>query len=355
MSALFICNVAEYTTRSKLCQIDCLGAIIAPARKQLWLGNVRIIIGWSAMHTLFSPIRLGHIRLANRLVLQALPSGCALPEGFVSANFSATYQRYGRSGIGLVVVEPTYVLAPHDRLAAHIGLYADAQIPGFRRCVDALHAAGAATLIMLDQPLWTAELHAEAIGRVGEAFMNAARRAFTAGADGIMLSTAGGSVFEQFLSPLRNHRTDYYGRGPIGRLRLLSDVVDGISGQVGQQFIVGVRLNVEEFTSGGLTLQDARTIATRLASSGVGLLEVSAEMIAAAPVARFPGWRVPLAEAIKSVVDVPVLVGGQLDDAALADSVIRDGSADLIAIGERLHADPDWPRQAWMELQAGDD
>lgn len=302
------------------------------------------------MHTLFSPIRLGHIRLANRLVMQALPSGCAVPGGFIGDDLIATYRRIGHSGIGLVVVEATYVLPPHDRLAAHIGLYADAQIAPLRRCVDALHDAGAAALIMLDQPLWTAGLPADRISRVGEAFVLGAQRAHTAGADGIMLSAAGGSVFEQFLSPLRNQRTDQYGGNPIGRLRLLSDVVDRIAGQCGQQFIVGVRLNVEEFPSGGLTLQDARTSATRLASAGAGLIEISADMIGAAPVARFPGWRVPLAEAIKSVVDVPVLVGGQLDDAALADSVIRDGSADLIAIGERLRSDPDWPRRAWGAL-----
>jgi len=302
------------------------------------------------MHNLFSPIRLGHIRLSNRLVLQALPSGCALPEGFVNADFAASYLRYARSGVGLVVIEPTYVLPPRDRLAPHVGLYADAQVSDFHQCIEALHAAGAAVLIMLDQPLWTAQLNTAEIAQLGEAFVVAAWRARAVGADGIMLSTAGGGVFEQFISPLRNHRVDRYGSDPLGRLQLLIDVVDGIEGWIGHQFVVGIRLNVEEFTSGGLTLQDSRTIATRLVSSGVTMIEVSAEMVGEAPVARFPGWRVPLAEGIKSVVDVPVMVGGQLDDPALADSVIRDGSADLIAIGERLRLDPDWPLRAWAAL-----
>jgi 2,4-dienoyl-CoA reductase-like NADH-dependent reductase (Old Yellow Enzyme family) len=96
------------------------------------------------MHNLFSPIRLSHIRLSNRLVLQALPSGCATREGFVSADFAAAYLRYARSGVGLVVIEPTYVLPPHDRLAPHVGLYADAQVPGFHQCIGTLHATGAA-------------------------------------------------------------------------------------------------------------------------------------------------------------------------------------------------------------------
>ena len=302
------------------------------------------------MHNLFSPIRLSHIRLANRLVLQAVPSGCAMPDGFVSADFAAAYLRYAQSGVGLVAIEPTYVLPPHDQLAPHVGLYADAQVPGFHQCIHALHAAGAAVVIMLDQPLWTAQANAAEITKIAEAFMEAAWRARAAGADGVMLSTAGGSVFEQFVSPLRNHRADRYGGNPIGRLQLLIDVVDGIGGWIGHQFVIGIRLNVEEFTVGGLTLQDSRTIATRLVSSGVNFIEVSADMIGGAPVARFPGWRVPLAQGIKSVVDVPVMVGGQLDEPALADSVVRDGSADLIAIGEQLRVQPDWPARAWAAL-----
>jgi 2,4-dienoyl-CoA reductase-like NADH-dependent reductase (Old Yellow Enzyme family) len=273
-----------------------------------------------------------------------------MPDGFVSADFAASYLRYAHSGVGLVVIEPTYVLPPRDHLARHVGLYADAQVLGFHRCIHALHAAGAAIVIMLDQPLWTAQSNAAEIAKIAEAFMMAAWRARAAGADGVMLSTAGGSVFEQFVSPLRNHRFDRYGGDPLGRLQLLLEVVDGIGGWLGEEFVIGIRLNVEEFTAGGLTLQDSRTIATRLVSSGVNLIEVSADMIGGAPVARFPGWRVPLAEGIKSVVDVPVMVGGRLDDPALADSVVRDGSADLIAIGEQLRAQPDWPRRAWAAL-----
>lgn len=302
------------------------------------------------MHTLFSPIRLGQIRLANRLALQALPSGCAAPEGFVTADLAAAYLRYAQSGVGLVVIEATYIVPPRDQLIPHVGLYDDAQVSRFHRCVEALHATGAAVLIMLDQPLWTAQLTTEAIGQIGDAFVVAAWRARAAGADGVMLSTAGGGVFEQLVSPLQNHRADRYGGDPIRRLRLLSDVVNDIGSWIGHHFIIGARLNVEEFTSGGLTLQDARTIATRLTSSGVGLIEVSAETVGEAPVARFPGWHVPLAEGIKTVVNVPVMVGGQLDDPALADSVIREGSADLIAIGERLHAQPGWPMRAWAAL-----
>jgi 2,4-dienoyl-CoA reductase-like NADH-dependent reductase (Old Yellow Enzyme family) len=130
----------------------------------------------------------------------------------------------------------------------------------------------------------------------------------------------------------------------------LREVVEGIDRWLGSQFIVGVRLNAEEFTPGGLSLQDTRLLATRLASAGVRLLEIQAQTASDTPIARFPGWCVPMAAGIKAVVDIPVMVGGLLDDAELADSVIRDGGADLISIGARLRVEPDWPHTAHTHL-----
>jgi 2,4-dienoyl-CoA reductase-like NADH-dependent reductase (Old Yellow Enzyme family) len=132
----------------------------------------------------------------------------------------------------------------------------------------------------------------------------------------------------------------------VGRSQLLREVVEGIERWIGSQFIIGVRLNAEEFTPGGLNLQDARLLATRLASAGVRLLEVQAYAASNMPIAHFPGWCVPMAAGIKAVVDIPVMVGGLLDDAVLADSVIRDNGADLISVGARMRVDSDWPHHA---------
>jgi 2,4-dienoyl-CoA reductase-like NADH-dependent reductase (Old Yellow Enzyme family) len=291
------------------------------------------------------------MRLPNRLALNALPSGCAMPSGFFGADLAGYYLRRVQGGAGLLVIEAAFVLPPPDGATPHVGLYADAQVPDLRASISAVRREGAMALVMLDQPLWTAQLSRAELREIGDAFVAAAWRAHAAGAHGIMLSTADGGPFEQLLSPLRNLRNDTYGASVAGRLRLLSDVVEGIQRWLGDEFVIGVRLNVEEFTPGGLRLQDARTIATRLVSAGVKLLEISAETASEALVARFPGWRVPLASGVKAVVDVPVIVGGQLDSPDLADSVVREGSADIVAIGERLRVDPDWPRHAWAVLR----
>jgi 2,4-dienoyl-CoA reductase-like NADH-dependent reductase (Old Yellow Enzyme family) len=299
---------------------------------------------------LFSPLILGHVRLPNRLVYNAQPSGCTTPDGFVGLDLATYYLARAQSGAGLLVLEPAYILPPRDSATPHLGLYADAQVPDLRRCVNALHDAGAAVLIMLDQPLWIPQLTEHELHEIGEAFIMAAWRVRACSADGIMLSTVDGGPFEQLISPLRNQRDDGYGGSVIGRSQLLREVIEGIERWIGSHFTVGVRLNAEEFTPGGLNMQDARLLATRLANAGVRLLEIQARAASDMPIAHFPGWCVPMAAGIKAVVDIPVMVGGLLDDAELADSVIRDGGADLIAVGARMRVDPDWPLQARARL-----
>jgi 2,4-dienoyl-CoA reductase-like NADH-dependent reductase (Old Yellow Enzyme family) len=295
---------------------------------------------------LFSPLILSHVRLPNRLVYNAQPSGCATPDGFASLELVAYYVARARGGAGLVVLEPTYVLPPRDHATPHLGLYADTQVPDMHHCVDALHDAGAAVLVMLEQPLWTPQLSERELQEIGEAFITAAWRVRAAGADGIMLSTVDGGPFEQLISPLRNRRRDSYGGDMFGRSQLLREVIEGIERWLGNQFIVGVRLNAEEFIPGGLNLQDTRVLATRLVSAGAQLLEIQAYAASDMPIAHFPGWCVPMAAGIKAVVDIPVMVGGLLDDAELADSVIRDGGADLISVGARMRMEPEWPHYA---------
>jgi 2,4-dienoyl-CoA reductase-like NADH-dependent reductase (Old Yellow Enzyme family) len=302
------------------------------------------------MLNLLSPLTLGRIRLPNRIVLSALPSGLATPDGFISSALTEYYVERARGGAGMLIFEHTYVMSPSDSPAPHLGLYADAQAADLHHCIAALHNVGAAALVMLDQPLALAALGAPAIDEIGEAFIAAAWRARAAGADGVMLSTADGGPFEQLVSPLQNQRNDRYGADSTGRLRLLLAVVEGIQRWIGELFIVGVRLNVEEFTAGGLMLQDARVIAKRLIGAGVRLLEISAKNSGDTPIARFPGWLAPLAAGIKTVVEVPVLVGSLSDDPKLADGLIRDGSADLAALNEVLRKDPLWPQRAQMAL-----
>jgi NADPH2 dehydrogenase len=298
---------------------------------------------------LFSPLALGNLQLHNRLVCASLCSGLGREDGRFGEELAEHYRAIARGGAGLIVTEALCPLRP-TLAGPHLALYEDAFIPDLHGCLAEVHVAGSSVLVMLDQPVETAALRGVDLAELGAAFVTAAWRAQAAGAHGIMLSTCDGGPFAQLLSPLHNRRDDQHGAGLEGRLWLLLHVIEGLSRWLGREFVLGVRLLVEEFTPGGMTLQDARVVAQRLVGAGVGLLEIGVRWDAGVPLAQFPGWLLPLAAAVREVVDVPVLVGGQLDEAKLAESALAEGSADLIDVAERLWAEPEWPQRARLVL-----
>jgi len=123
---------------------------------------------------------------------------------------------------------------------------------------------------------------------------------------------------------------------------------------VGPDYPIIFRLSADEFVEGGLTLEDNKLIAQRLESAGIDALNVSAGIYESLPwFSRiFPtmgmpmGCNVPLAHEIKKVVKIPVIVAGKLGDPVLAEKVLKDGKADLIAMGRALLVDPELPKKA---------
>lgn len=301
------------------------------------------------MAHLFSPITIARKRLVNRIVLAPLPSGLAPLDGFVDDALLDYYLRYARGGVGLIVTEPVRVVSPHETdTRSHIGIYADAFIPGLRRMVELVHATDTKIGVLLDAPAELATAPTTHLRRLAEQFLLAAWRALAAGFDGVFLSTADGGVFHTLVSPLRNNRYDEYGRTLEGRLHLLTTLIGAMRQWFGERLFIGFRLIADELTRGGITLQDARAIAIRVVRAGVHLLDVTAASPTDnIPVARFPGWCIPLAYGIKLLLpDIPVIGSGLLDEPYLADSVVRDGSVDLVMLEHSLVANPEWPRLA---------
>jgi 2,4-dienoyl-CoA reductase-like NADH-dependent reductase (Old Yellow Enzyme family) len=297
------------------------------------------------MAHLFSSLMVHTTRLRNRIVLAAYPSGQASVDGLAHANLIAYYHERAEGGVGLVLVEAAQVTRP-SAVQPHLGIYADAQVPELARLVATVQQAGAATLLTLHaqgqlQGWSTSQLEA-----LRDAYVAAARRAREAGAAGVALALADGSPLQQLVSPRFNRRDDEYGGDAPRRLRLLLELVEGLRRQLGPDGIISLRLALEEAHTGGLSMADSRVIARRLVASGVSLIDITLDTPGTAPLARFPGWRVPLAATLKPLIDVPIMVGGGLDDPLLADSVVRDGSVDLVVIGRALRHDPLWPQQA---------
>lgn len=304
------------------------------------------------MAHLFSPLTIAGKRLINRVVMAPFPSGHTSTDGFVSRALYAYYVRRAHGGVGLIMTEPALVVPPVlETSQPHLGLYDDAFVPALRNMVQSVHGAGTRVIPILDAPTELAQISQPEMQALGENFIRAAWRALAAGCDGIALSAADNGLLHTLVSPLTNQRTDIYGGSVMNRLRLPIEIIEGIQDWLGTRLLVAFRLVAEEFAPDGISLHDARVTARRLVAAGVNLLDVTTDSRSEVPVAHFPGWRVPLADGIKRMLpEVPITTSGLLGDPYLADSVVRDGSVDLVMLGSALRENPYWAHIARIIL-----
>jgi len=325
---------------------------------------------------LFSPIDVGGMFLKNRIVMAPMATRYATCGGMVTDRMIRYYAERARGGVGLIMVQFTAV-APNGRSSLWpLGIWDDRFVPGLRRLADTIHDAGAKAGIQIahaggqtrsefidgEQPVAPSPIprlkgevpreltKAEITGLV-EAFGQAARRAEEAGFDAVEVHMAHGYLINQFLSPLSNRRTDEYGGDLEGRVRFALEILQRVRQITKRKTAILCRISAEEYVAGGLTLADSQSIAQVLEQSGVHAIHVSAgigqTMQYASPSMALPaGALVPLAAGIKCVVRVPIIAVGKIHTPGLAEEILGQGKADLIAMGRALIADPELPSKA---------
>ena len=324
---------------------------------------------------LFSPLTIHTITLKNRVVMPPMCTDYATIGGAVTDRLIEYYATRARGGVGLIDVEFAYV-HPAGKVFDHmLGIYDDKLIPGLKRLTDSVHQGGAKIIIQIahggrrghsditgSTPVAPSpiprlngetpkELSLAEIEDLIQAFIFAARRAREAGFDGVMIHMAHAYLLQQFLSPFSNARTDRYGGNLEGRARFPLEVVKGVRRELGDDYPLTCRLCGDEFIKGGLDLRQSIQLAKMLESNGVNAIEVSAGahetgQVITAPAYYPMGFLAPLSEAIKKEVSIPVGVVGRIHTPELAESLLQQKKADLIAVGRGLIADPDWPKKA---------
>lgn len=225
---------------------------------------------------------------------------------------------------------------------------------------------------------------------VNKKFVESAKMAMEAGFDAVDLHAAHGYLIAQFLSPVSNKRNDAYGGNPEKRLRFLVEIITSIKDELGHDFSITVKISGDEFAEGGLTLADMKAMVPELEKIGVDGLAVSAgtgavtekdreyilkgrkgkDFISASvvssgkdlssdydllnsyrflrslPMSTPHGCYVYLAAGIKEVVHIPVIALGRINNPHIAESILKEGKADFIALGRALLADPEFPHKA---------
>lgn len=318
---------------------------------------------------LWEPFRIGRMELKNRVVMPPMVTRYASDDGFVTDRNKNYYEARARGGVGLIIVEATYVHRQGRAFANQLGISEDKFLPGMSELVDVVHRHGARIAIQIHhggreansalgglQPVAPSPLPGMAgetpkemtIEEIAEAvayFADAALRAKTAGFDGIELHGAHGYLIDQFLSPTSNKRKDEYGGNVRNRACFLLEVIAAVKEVVGEDYPVWCRMDGKEYGVEGITLEDAQKTARLAQDAGLAAIHVSAWGPATPTNRTTPTFTSTvieeLAEGIKKAVSIPVIAVGRITPED-GERLLREGKADLIAIGKAMLADPEW-------------
>ena len=291
---------------------------------------------------LFTPFTVaGKLKLSNRIVMAPL----YLALDGQSDAFRAFYVRRAKGGVGLIVAPQSTSGGLEDWADPDFGA-------GFRPLVEGCHAAGAKIALQVSPGAGTVdEIPAEQLAAIPGRYARAAASIREAGFDALDIHGAHRSLFMRLLSPLQNHRTDDYGRSPENRWRVQVETVKAIRAAVGEDFPILFRFSAADFLPGGVDLSLTVPYARALEAAGVDCLDVSAGT-SDSPAGsshpdetQLPGCFADLAAAVRAAVTVPVIAVGKIAAREVAEAILREGKADLVAVGRSLIADPDWPRK----------
>lgn len=302
----------------------------------------------------------------------------AVNAGYAHDWHAVHYGSRAVGGVGLIFVEVTAVEPRGVIYPVNLGLWDDAQIGPLRRVTEFCASQGAVIGIQLghagrkayhDDLGWSEHelvapsaipfdegwrvpisLPGDEIGRIVDAFSDAARRAVRAGFQAIEIHSAHGYLLSEFFSPITNRRDDAYGGDIVGRSRLPCEVVTAVRAEIPDYMPISARISGTDFVDGGNTADDMAIGAAKLREAGADLIHVSAGGVTPAVPNVFPGYLVSAAETIRRKAGPPVIAVGLIENARMADDAIRNGRCDFVALGRELLRNPYWTLHAAAAL-----
>lgn len=322
-----------------------------------------------SFNALFQPLTVRNTRFSNRIVFPPVQTNYAAPSGEASERLIRFHQRIAENRVGLSIVGATGI-SPNSRLGTHsLCLYDDRHVPPARKLFQAIRAAGSTPAVQLNHggrvmspelaggdvvgPSAIAspstgvvprELTADEVEEFIGRFIHAAEAAKSAGAAMVEFHAAHSFLLNQFLSPAANKRSDQYGGNVENRARMVRRILEGARKKTGEDFVLGLRMSVEEYVDGGLTLQESLEMIPLFIESGLDVIHVSGGGIDSGPrmiQEAAQGNLIKLAAEVKKRVSIPVIAVGGILNLRQAGDVLAEGMADMVAIGRGLIADPE--------------
>ncbi len=191
------------------------------------------------------------------------------------------------------------------------------------------------------------EFDAEIFSRVKTAFVQAAKRASRLGFDVIEIHSAHGYLLHQFLSPITNKRTDGYGGTLENRMRFPLEIFNAVRAACPEDKPVGVRFSATDWIEGGWDLESSVVYAKALAEAGCDFFDVSSGGTAPEQkIVSTPGYQTRFASEIRQATGTTTIAVGRITDPIQAETILRTGQADMVALARGALYDPRWPWHA---------
>lgn len=322
---------------------------------------------------LFTPVSIGSVSVPNRFVRSATQDFMASSEGSITDRQLSLFRDLAEGEVGLIITGHAYVSPEGKASPYQTGVYDESCIDGLEKLTEEVHRFRSCIFLQLAhagrqtkeklcgctplapssvfEPVYKVmprEMMPEDISKTIHDFIQAANRAELAGFDGIQLHAAHGYLLSSFLSPYTNRRTDAYGGSLENRLRIVTDIVQGIRSRLGRKYPIIVKINATDYLPGGLEVEESIKISRILEKAGIDGLEVSGGMAEAKKDSMwkgpFPeeeeGYFVPNAARVKSAVSIPVFGLGGIRTLTVMEGFLRAGKVDLISMSRPFIWDP---------------
>lgn len=338
---------------------------------------------------LFTPITLRSVTFANRIAVAPMCQYSAV-DGRPGDWHMMHLGSLAISGAGLAIVEATGV-EPQGRISpADTGLYDDATEAAFARVlafcrsigptkwgIQLAHAGrkastrppwfgggpvdgpeawrpdGPSALAYLDSWPTPAALDEAGLARVRAAFGAAATRATRLGFEYVEVHGAHGYLLHSFLSPLTNLRTDAWGGDLERRMRFPLECFAAVRDAVPQDIPVTMRISATDWVEGGWDVEQSIAFARALKARGCDAIHVSSGGLRHdQKIVPGHGYQTDFAAAIRAGAAMPVIAVGQITEPIQAETILRTGQADMVALARAMLWDPRWPWHAALALGA---
>ncbi|MBR3150609.1 MAG: FAD-dependent oxidoreductase [Erysipelotrichaceae bacterium] len=331
---------------------------------------------------LFTPLKIGNTTVKNRIFMSPMTTNLCDTNNRVTEEAIAFYEARARGGAGLITIEGAMVTEKsHYRGLTNLGLYDDSQIPMVAKLADTIHRYDCRAVVQLlhggpaclpkdnggmipwaASPIairtgWLAgivpnEMPIDVVKTTIHEFAQAAERAKKAGLDGVEIHACHRhGLIGSFLSQLSNKRVDEYGGNVDGRLRFLLEVIREARELCGEDFLIFVRLSLEELEYGGQSLIEGMHIAQEVERAGANFIHFSRGTtetfwITTPPSGSPKALHSQLAREMRQALNIPYGVVGRISEPWVGELVLEQKRADAVYIGRALLCDPEFPNKA---------